>query len=654
MCRLCAQGETVEQFAHDESYCCLRHGLWTGPGFGFQDSVEDQLLAVELRYRRLRQSGRMPTALVQEVSVLVNRDNGQPEFGTAFDPGSYGAVVSLAQLLTGRSFQRDLFRATRTFAEARELLEREIQARMPGTGQVLVDGVWRLLRPAFLAVRDKVQGQDRPVPAVCALLGFDPSSIAGAAEVQRPLEPFARYLDVLGTSLVDRWANTCELTLVAGQQDRPRAESKQGAWVAAFICAHGHWSQRTLNTAYSGLKKGRDGCPYCAGLRALAGFNSMAETHPRLAAGWHPSLNGTTKPSDVTGAGNSAFYWWACRKGHEWQATPNNRAKGKGCPYCSGLRCLPGVNTLDVTHPEIAAEWNHRLNPGVTPSTTTAGSGITVDWVCSHGHEYVSAPASRTGQGRGCPVCANLRVLEGVNDLATTHPLIAAEWHPGLNGAMTPRTVVAGSGKKYYWRCPAGHDYLSPVSSRTNGKGCPACAGQQVITGFNDLRTTHPGVAAEWDHEANGSRTPESVIAGSARIGHWICALGHHYAKPINQRAAGAGCQYCANRKVLQGFNDLATRYPAIARDWHTHRNGLLTPADVVPGNTPRWWKCGAGHEQFGTVPNRIKTQGCTECPPDRRQDNRERGRSSGPGDPERFDPQGSFSGPEEHGVSIP
>ncbi|WP_376940706.1 zinc-ribbon domain-containing protein [Arthrobacter ramosus] len=562
----------------------------------------------------------MPTALVRELAVLVNRDHGESGPQTNFGPREYGAVVSLAKLVTDRSFQRDLLRPVRTFAEARELLETEIAARVPGSGLILVDGVWRLLRPAFLAVRDKVQGLDCPVPAICGILGFDPLGVVGMEEVQRPLEPFARYLDVLGTSLADRWANACELTLVAGQQNRPRSGSRQGVWAATFICAHGHWSRRTLNTAYSGLKKGRDGCPYCAGLRALAGFNSMAETHPRLAAGWHPSLNGTTTPSDVTGAGNSASYWWACRKGHEWQATPNNRAKGKGCPYCSGLRCIPGVNTLDVTHPDIAAEWNHNLNPGIAPSNITAGSGIMVHWVCSHGHEYAATPGSRTGLGRGCPVCANLRVLEGVNDLATTHRHIAAEWHPGLNGPATPRAVVAGSSKKYYWRCPAGHDYLSAVYSRTNGKGCPACAGQQIIAGFNDLRTTHPGIAAEWDHEANGSRTPESVIAGSARPVHWICALGHHYAKPINRRAAGAGCQYCSNRKVLPGFNDLATRHPDIARDWHSQKNGSLKPADVIPGNTGRWWKCTEGHEQFGTVPNRVKTRGCTACPLESRQ----------------------------------
>lgn len=621
MCRLCAHGGTVEQFGHAESYCCLRHGLWTGPQTApfTLTPIDDEIRAVEIRYRRLRRAGRVPVVLVQELAVIVNRHRGENSIETRLDAGNYSDVVSLAELLTNRSFQHDLLNPTRTFAEARRLLEVSIGARLPISGAILVDGLWRLLRPAFLAVRDKVDGQNHAEPEICRLLGIDPGGCASTTWLQRPMEPFGRYLELLESSLADQWANACEVTLVAGQGSRPRAASRQGVWMASFICRQGHWHRRTLNTASSALKVGRDGCPYCAGLRALAGYNSMAETHPALAAEWHLTLNGATTPSKVTGAGNSSSYWWTCLSGHEWQATPNNRAKGQGCPYCSGRRCMAGFNSVDVTHPRIAAEWNYRLNASNEPSMFTAGSGALIEWICPLGHEYASPLTARTGAGKGCPICANLKVLVGFNDLATSHPQVAEQWHPGQNGTVTPQTVVAGSGRRYYWRCPAGHDYVAAVSSRTNGSGCPVCAGQRVLVGFNDLRSTHPLVAVEWDTERNGNRTPESVIAGSNWRAQWICRLGHSYAKRINERAAGSGCQYCSNRKVLRGFNDLATRHPEIARDWHPERNEALAASEVVPGNAKRWWKCLCGHEHFGSVPNRIKTRGCPLCAPDRR-----------------------------------
>lgn len=622
MCQLCAYGDTVEQFGHAESFVCLRHGVWTGlqTDAPFLVFVNDRVRSAEARYRRLRRAGRVQIILVQELAIIVNRHRNKPGVETRLDPANYSEVVLLAQLLTSRSFQRDLLQPTRTFAQARRLLEASVLAQLPSSDAVLFDGLWLLLRPAFLAVRDVVLNQKHPVPAICQLLDFDPGIWARMRWIPRPLEPFNRYLDVLETAPANSWAHACELLLAAGQAARPRAASKQGAWTASIICRRGHRSYRAMHSAFRTSQVERDGCAYCAGSRALAGYNSMAETHPNLAAQWHPSLNGHTVPSHITGAGTSQSYWWICSSGHEWQASPGNRAKGRGCPYCSRRRCLPGVTSLDATHPSIAAEWNYRLNGDKVPSMVTSGSGAVIEWICPRSHSYAMTLAARTGKRRaGCPVCANARVLAGVNDLATSHPHIAKEWHPSENGAVTPQTVGAGTPRKFHWRCRLGHDYVSPVNVRTKGTGCPACAGQRVIAGFNDLLTTHPDIAAAWDHDANGRKAPDSVIAGSARIAYWICSLGHRYAKAINARAAGSGCQYCSNRKVLPGYNDLATRYPELARDWHPEKNGAIEPDAIVPGNTRRWWKCAEGHEQFGSVPNRIRTKGCAECPPLRR-----------------------------------
>ncbi len=356
MCRLCARGETVEQFGHAESYACLRHGLWTGPQTDLQIliPVDERVRAAELRYRRLRRAGRVPSALVKELAVIVNRHHGEladPELGA----GNYSTVVNLAKLLIYRSFQRDLLDPRRTFAQARTTLEEAVAPLLPGSGSVVVDGLWRLLRPAFLSLRwNAIDNPNHQVPATFEVLGIDSTHWAGTAEVQRPMEPFGRSLEPLESSLAEPWSNVCELTLVAGKSDRPRAASKQSAELASFICKQGHRHQRTLNTMFSALKRGRDGCRYCAGVRALAGFNSMAETHPSLARQWHPSLNAGKSPSNVSGAGNSRSYWWICPSGHEWQATPNNRAKAEGARTvrgrrllrCNESRCHPPKNRL--------------------------------------------------------------------------------------------------------------------------------------------------------------------------------------------------------------------------------------------------------------------------------------------------------------------
>ncbi len=70
-------------------------------------------------------------------------------------------------------------------------------------------------------------------------------------------------------------------------------------------------------------------CPYCAGQRVLVGFNDLATKNPQLASeacGWDPS---TVFPMSNTKRR------WRCDLGHEWNASPNTRTSGSGCPSCA-------------------------------------------------------------------------------------------------------------------------------------------------------------------------------------------------------------------------------------------------------------------------------------------------------------------------------
>jgi hypothetical protein len=70
-------------------------------------------------------------------------------------------------------------------------------------------------------------------------------------------------------------------------------------------------------------------------------------------------------------------------------------------------------------------------------------------------------------------------VLPGYNDLGTTRPDIAAEWHPAKNGTLTPADVTSGSSKKIWWICAKGHEWKSSIANRSNGNGCPVCAAER-------------------------------------------------------------------------------------------------------------------------------------------------------------------------------
>jgi hypothetical protein len=207
---------------------------------------------------------------------------------------------------------------------------------------------------------------------------------------------------------------------------------------------------------------------------------------------WHPTLNGTVTPNDVSATTDKVKVWWLCPEGHPYQARPSQRTRaGSGCGVCAGKTVLVGVNDMATTHPELVADWHPTKNGDLTPQDVLAGSDKKVWWkhadpscMVPGGHEWQNYVKKRCLGGSGCPVCAptKKKVIAGVNDMAMTHPELAADWHPTKNGDLTPQDVVAGSGTRFWWKhsdpacvVPGGHEWQVNGANRVSGTGCPAC-----------------------------------------------------------------------------------------------------------------------------------------------------------------------------------
>lgn len=220
--------------------------------------------------------------------------------------------------------------------------------------------------------------------------------------------------------------------------------------------------------------------PVCANRAIERGENDLTSTHPELALQWHPGRNGVLTPRDVT-AGSHRKVWWMCEKGHEWQASILSRAnKGTGCPVCAGRVIVQGENDLESLFPKVARQWHPTRNGALGPEKVSPYSNRRVWWMCDKGHSYQAVIASRTIRGSGCPYCAGRKVLAGFNDLKTTAPEIAEQWHPTLNGGLRAEMVTSGSRKKVWWICGEGHVWKATVYSRTGSQksACPVCAGK--------------------------------------------------------------------------------------------------------------------------------------------------------------------------------
>ena len=188
---------------------------------------------------------------------------------------------------------------------------------------------------------------------------------------------------------------------------------------------------------------------------------------------------------------------------------------------------------------------------------------------------------------------------------------LMAEWNWEKNNelGLDPNKLTCGSGRKVWWECNFGHEWLTTIEKRAKEKtGCPYCSGHKVASRINDLETLYPDIATEWNTAKNGDLLPTMVSPGSRKKVWWRCALGHEWeAEIVNRTTSKSGCPYCAGKKVLSGFNDLLTLNPNLAAEWNVQKNGILSPSMVsLHSGKSVWWKCKNGHEWQALIANRV------------------------------------------------
>ena len=175
--------------------------------------------------------------------------------------------------------------------------------------------------------------------------------------------------------------------------------------------------------------------------------------------------------------------------------------------------------------------------------------------------------------------------------------------------------LPANSNLKVWWICKKGHSWEAIVESRATGCGCPYCAGRLAIPGVNDLSTTNPELANEWDFSKNKKLSPKDVMANSHNKVWWKCAKGHCWEAAIYARKNGNGCPYCSGKIAITGINDLSTLRPDVVKEWNYQRNTITPEKITVSSGRKVWWKCSRGHEWQTSIANRtLHNSGCPSC----------------------------------------
>ena len=432
-------------------------------------------------------------------------------------------------------------------------------------------------------------------------------------------------------------------------------------------CNEGHeWQARIADRS-----KGNS-CPYCAGKKVLVGYNDLNTVNIELAKEWNYEKNNSLTPMDVT-ANSDKKVWWKCSKGHEWVAKIYSRSNGSGCPACSsekhtsfpeyamiyylqkqGLDVIHSSRKygyeLDVYIPslKIAIEYDgyywhkDKVSLDLEKNRKCENDGIklyrireglsslndsSIDYVTQRNqkdfpkileeilHEIIGVSVDIDFERDAIAIGSLREYTDKEKSVLFANPKLAKEWNYEMNGDLKPQNFTVSSQRKVWWRCQKGHNWQSTIANRSSGYGCPYCANQKVLKGYNDLQTANPTLAKEWSYKQNGKLLPDNFTANSHKKVWWICHNGHEWQATIKNRNYGYGCPYCAGQKVLPGYNDLQSINPSLAKEWHYEKNIGLEPIQVTSKSHRKvWWKCCKGHEFRMAINERNKGRECPQC----------------------------------------
>lgn len=178
-----------------------------------------------------------------------------------------------------------------------------------------------------------------------------------------------------------------------------------------------------------------------------------------------------------------------------------------------------------------------------------------------------------------------------------------------------PLEEYKGSQVKIKFLCTNGHIFETRPASVLRGTGCPYCANQKILEGYNDFATTHKEFLKIWDYEKNDI-LPTEIFAHSNKKVWWKCKLCHSWQSAISsvtREDVDKVCPYCNGHKVLIGFNDLWTTRPDVARLLSNHDDGYKV---TEHSNKKLLFECDKCYAKVKRQVNHISQQGfhCDSC----------------------------------------
>jgi len=449
----------------------------------------------------------------------------------------------------------------------------------------------------------------------------------------------------------------------------PRYISKGSSKKYLFKCDNcNHNFKKIINNITNG--KVRGWCPYCVVPSKIFCDNYLKnykdcvhcyaksfDAHPK--SKYLDNDKNKDKNFKYIIGGGIVKYWFKCNKcNHSFDAKLSNVKTGYWCPYCSNApklcdnkKCNLCINNSFASCKEKTPTgklkvdcWNYEKNKK-KPIDVAISSSTDKYWFkcdnCFHGFRKILSSISKSSTApQWCPYCCtpcnelckdNNCSLCYANSFASykgetsSKNLIINCFNKQKNNC-TPRNVIKGSNKKYWFNCiDCKHElYLILADITHNNSWCAYCSKpcQKICTNeeckfcYNNSFASYNGKTQNgilkvscWNSEKNNNINPRNIIIGTP-VKYWFKCdnCPHLFDKALSQIVKGnSWCRYCCNnsRYLCDGVGcnvcykksfasiTLKKNNESIIDYWHNEKNANNTPRNTSKmGDKYIWFKC--------------------------------------------------------------
>lgn len=222
------------------------------------------------------------------------------------------------------------------------------------------------------------------------------------------------------------------------------------------------------------------------------------------------------------------------------------RSLPEQCYQCTTQQRITFDPNLTRSFPEIATQWNARLNAPLRSETVPAlETQHKFWWTCPRTHTFYATVQSRIDDPQ-CPQCTGQEaiVLPPFVIGAPSQEIIDW-WDYEKNRGVTPFTLIPGFHGRVYWKCPRGHSFKRSANLQTGALVCSTCRTQATEPATESLAFNARHTLPWWDYDANPAISPTFVSPQSLQKVVWKCPKNHSFERSIRVFVNSPYCPQC-------------------------------------------------------------------------------------------------------------